>query len=181
MPERYGKWTTISSRFQQWRKKGVSDRVLARLQTVKSEEKQVDWEIHLVDGSVVRAHQHACSAVEKEALGRSRGGLSTKIHLRVDGKGQMIIFLLTPGQQYEMSVAKDLMDQGWIKQANGKSGLRPRRVVGDKGYTSKEFRHFLHQRGIRYTILRRSNEERKGQFDKKVYRERNKVERLFQD
>jgi hypothetical protein len=40
-------------------KKGVSDRVLARLQTVKSEEKQVDWEIHLVDGSVVRAHQHA--------------------------------------------------------------------------------------------------------------------------
>jgi transposase len=91
----------------------------------------------------------------------------------------MITFLLTPGQQHEMSVAKDLMDQGWIKQANGKSGLRPRRVIGDKGYTSKEFRHLLHQRGIRYTILRRSNEKRKGQFDKKVYRERNKVERLF--
>lgn len=112
-------------------------------------------------------------------MGRSRGGLSTKIHLRVDGKGQVITFLLTPGQQHEMSVAKDLMDQGWIKQANGKNRLRPRRIVGDKGYTSKEFRHFLHQRGIRYTIPRRSNEKRKGQFDKKVYRERNKVERLF--
>jgi transposase len=62
MPERYGKWTTIYSRFQRWRKKGVWDRVLAALQTIKSEEKQLDWEIHLIDGSVVRAHQHAAGA-----------------------------------------------------------------------------------------------------------------------
>lgn len=43
-------------------KKGVWDRVLAALQTKKSEENQLDWEIHLIDGSVVRAHQHAAGA-----------------------------------------------------------------------------------------------------------------------
>ena len=57
--------------------------------------------------------------------------------------------------------------------------LRPKRVVGDKGYPSKNFRKHLRKRGIRYTIPRRSNENHKGSFDKSIYRERNKVERLF--
>lgn len=105
--------------------------------------------------------------------------MSTKIHLRVDGKGQIITFLLTPGQQHEISVAEDLMKQGSIKQSNGQMRLNPKRVVGDKGYTSKEFRKHLRKRGIRYTIPRRSNEKHKGSFNKKIYRERNKVERLF--
>lgn len=62
IPERYGKWTTIYSRFQRWRKQGVWDRVLAKLQTMKSREKRIDWEIHFIDASVVRAHQHAAGA-----------------------------------------------------------------------------------------------------------------------
>ena len=62
LPERYGKWTTIYSRFQRWRKQGVWDRILTELQTIKSRDKQIDWEIHLIDGSVVRAHQHAAGA-----------------------------------------------------------------------------------------------------------------------
>ena len=62
MPERYGKWTTVYSRFQRWRKQGVWDRILSELQTMKSRDKQIDWEIHMIDGSVVRAHQHAAGA-----------------------------------------------------------------------------------------------------------------------
>lgn len=60
---------------------------------------------------------------QKKALGRSRGGLSTKIHLRVNRKGQIITFLLTPGQQHEISVAEELMEQGAIKQGNGRKRL----------------------------------------------------------
>jgi transposase len=62
LPERYGKWTTIYSRFQRWRKQGVWDRILSELQTIRSRNKQIDWEIHLIDGSVVRAHRHAAGA-----------------------------------------------------------------------------------------------------------------------
>lgn len=105
--------------------------------------------------------------------------MSTKIHLRVDGKGQIITYLLTAGQKHEISVCEDLLEQGAIKQGNGRMKLRPKRVVGDKGYTSKKFRKFLRKRGMRYTIPRRRNERIKGSFNKEIYRERNKVERLF--
>jgi transposase len=62
MPERYGKWTTVYSRFQRWRKSGVWDRMFAELQTILDVESNVDWEIHLIDSTTVRAHQHAAGA-----------------------------------------------------------------------------------------------------------------------
>jgi transposase len=54
--ERYGKWTTIYSRFQRWRKSGVWDKMLAELQKALDVESKVDWEIHFIDSTTVRAH-----------------------------------------------------------------------------------------------------------------------------
>lgn len=88
-------------------------------------------------------------------------------------------FLLTPGQQHEISVAEELMEQGAIRRVIGRPRVRPGRIVGDKGYTSTKFRKYLRKRGIRATIAHRSNERRRGSFDKKVYRHRNKVERMI--
>ena len=88
-------------------------------------------------------------------------------------------FLLTPGQQHEMTVAEDLMELGVVRRVNGRPRVRPRRVVGDKGYTSAKFRKYLNRRGIQATIARRSNEKRRGSFNKGIYRQRNKVERMF--
>ena len=62
LPERYGKWTTVYSRFQRWRKAGIWDRIFKGLQSIKDREGRVDWELHFIDGSVVRAHQHAAGA-----------------------------------------------------------------------------------------------------------------------
>lgn len=62
MPERYGKWTTVYSRFQRWRKNGTWERLFEQMQTIKDREGLVDWEIHFIDGSVVRAHKHAAGA-----------------------------------------------------------------------------------------------------------------------
>ena len=62
VPERYGKWTTIYSRLQRWRKSGVWDRMFAELQTALDVESNVDWEIHFNDSTTVRAHQHAAGA-----------------------------------------------------------------------------------------------------------------------
>jgi transposase len=59
MPERYGKWTTIYSRFQRWRKAAVWEKMFAELQTALDVESNVDWEIHFIDFTTVRAHQHA--------------------------------------------------------------------------------------------------------------------------
>jgi len=62
VPERYGKWTTIYSRFQRWRKSGVWDKMFAQLQTALDVKSNVDWEIHFIDSTTVRAHQHAAGA-----------------------------------------------------------------------------------------------------------------------
>jgi transposase len=62
LPERYGSWSTVYSRFQRWRKAGIWDKVLAQLQAMGDQQGALDWEIHFVDGTIVRAHQHAAGA-----------------------------------------------------------------------------------------------------------------------
>src|SRR5258708_10631197 len=88
LPECYGKWSSVASRFYRWRKAGIWDKILATLQAQADAASQLNWEVHYVDGSVVRAHQHAAGAKHSnagaEALGRAQGGVSTKIHVRAD-------------------------------------------------------------------------------------------------
>ncbi len=62
LPERYGPWRTVYSRFRRWQRAGVFDRVLANLQRAGDAAGELDWSLHFVDGSIVRAHQHAAGA-----------------------------------------------------------------------------------------------------------------------
>src|ERR671932_463594 len=62
LPERYGSWSTVHSRFRRWRLAGVWDRVLAAIQQQADAAGQLDWAVHFVDGTVIRAHQHAAGA-----------------------------------------------------------------------------------------------------------------------
>lgn len=62
LPTRYGKWRTVSSRFYRWRAAGIWDQVLAALQAEGDRKEALDWEVHFVDGTIVRAHQHAAGA-----------------------------------------------------------------------------------------------------------------------
>ena len=182
IPERYGPWSTLASRFYRWREQGIWQRILDALQEQADEEGLLDWEIHYVDGTVIRAHQHAAGAAgsdaEREALGRSQGGVSTKVHVRAEGHGKPMTFVLTPGQRHEATAFEQLMEQGAVKRPRGRPRLRPRRVVGDKGYSSRKIRQYLRRRGVRVTIPHKSN-ERRGRFDKAVYRLRSLVERLI--
>ncbi len=62
LPERYGPWETVYSRFRRWRQAGIWDRVLAAVQAEGDTAGALDWRLHFVDGSTVRAHQHAAGA-----------------------------------------------------------------------------------------------------------------------
>jgi transposase len=70
LPERYGPWQTVYSRFRRWRLAGVWDRVLAALQAEADAAGRLDWSLHFVDGSTVRAHQHAAGARKGGAIKR---------------------------------------------------------------------------------------------------------------
>jgi transposase len=62
LPERYGPWRTVASRFYRWRRAGLWDRLLARVQQHADGAGQLDWTTHYVDGTIIRAHQHAAGA-----------------------------------------------------------------------------------------------------------------------
>jgi transposase len=70
LPERYGPWRTTASRFYRWQKAGIWQRLLTRIQQQADAAGQLDWEIHYVDGTIVRAHQHAAGA--KKGLHRPK-------------------------------------------------------------------------------------------------------------
>lgn len=67
VPVRYGSWSTVASRFYRWRAAGIWQRIWAQLQREADQHGAIDWEVHLLDGMVVRAHQHAAGA-KKRAL-----------------------------------------------------------------------------------------------------------------
>ena len=69
LPKRYGKHGTVSSRFYRWRIAGIWDRVFEAVQAQADAEGRLDWEIHYVDGTTIRAHQHAAGA--KKSLDRA--------------------------------------------------------------------------------------------------------------
>lgn len=62
LPERFGKWQTVSSRFYRWRQAGIWDRVLAALQRQADAAGEIDWTLHHIDSTTIRAHQHAAGA-----------------------------------------------------------------------------------------------------------------------
>ncbi|NJM06770.1 IS5 family transposase [Candidatus Gracilibacteria bacterium] len=137
IPERYGKWETIASRYYRWCQKGLWQTMWEQVQAHADARGALDWDTHYVDSSVIRAHQHAAGAYytisKAEALGRSQGGFSTKIHLRAEGGGKPMTFVLTVGQRNEAVVFEQLMEHGAVKRPGvGRPRLRPKRVVAIK-------------------------------------------------
>ena len=89
-----------------------------------------------------------------------------------------MVLLITAGQRHEQVMFEPLMERGAVKRGHGRPRIRPDRVVGDKGYSSKRIRRYLRGRGIGVVIARQKR-ERRVRFDKAAYRKRNVVERLI--
>lgn len=71
LPERYGPWQSVYTRFRRWQRAGVWDRVLAALQTQADAQGELDWDLHFLDGTTIRAHPHAAGAKKGAATRRS--------------------------------------------------------------------------------------------------------------
>jgi transposase len=127
----------------------------------------------------------------EQALGRSRGGWSTKIHLAVDGGGRPLALHLTGGQAADSPQFERVLSLVSVPRAGpGRPRSRPQRVLADKGYSARANRAHLRRRGIGAVIPERddqlANRRRRGRkggrpygFDIEAYRDRNLVERGF--
>ena len=107
-------------------------------------------------------------AAAREALGRSRGGLTTKLHALADALGNPVRLLVTPGQRGDVPFAAALVE-----------GLGPLAVVADTAYDATHFRARLALTGAAAVILPSSSRALKPNYDATLYRERNLVERFF--
>ena len=131
-----------------------------------------DVESIMIDGSVVRAH--ACASgykkdsQETQALGRSKGGFTTKIHACVDALGNPLRFILTPGQSSEIKQASKLIE-----------GIRGRNVLGDKAYDCDEFIQKIKSQNCVPVIPSRENRKIKRAIDYTLYKERHLIEGFF--
>jgi transposase len=102
------------------------------------------------------------------------------VHVRAEGNGKLMTLALTPGQQHDATMFETLLSQGAVKRPGpGRPKLRPQRIAGDKGYSSRKIRTLARRRGIRITIPHRRNERHRGPFDRTLYKQRNRIERLF--
>ena len=109
LPEKYGSWKTVYSRFRRWQKRGYLTAIL-KLLTL-----QADMNHIMIDGTYVHAHKHSAGARHtsgiNQALGRSRGGFTSKIHAVVDALGNLLAFTVTAGQYSEYPQASNLLMQ----------------------------------------------------------------------
>lgn len=133
---------------------------------------EVDKEWIFTDGSYVRAHQHASGARrgEARAIGKSRGGLTTKIHICADAHGNPIDFEITGGEVHDSQVACEII--GMLKEG--------KYFIADKGYDSEDIRNKARDKGMVPVIPRRSNSNKSNpEFDSYLYKLRHLVENLF--
>jgi len=105
-----------------------------------------------IDGSIVKTHQDGASvkAPHKQAIGKSRGGNSTKIHLAVDSGGLPVYFELSGGQAHDVSYGESLV----------LSSPQAEVVVADKGYDSQALRELIKSRDAQHVIPRKGTTNR---------------------
>ena len=177
IPKEFGKWNTIYKRFSRWNKAGVFNRIILALG------EGFDLSLVAVDATICTVHQHATGARRNghtpeesrnaQAIGVSRGGLSTKIMALVDRIGKMPHFIVLPGNRGEAPELVNLLHGVSLERIND--------LLGDKAYDSDAIRRMLADAGIVATVPPRSNRINPASYDKERYKGRHLIENVFAD
>ena len=165
LPGEFGKWNTIFKHFARWSDKGV----WSNLHEHFIEEPDIEW--LLIDSTVTRAHPCAAGAPKKnggqteQALGKSVGGFSTKIHAMVDALGNPLRLLLTGGQRGDATQAIPLLE-----------GFDFSYVLADRAYDTNDILDFIAQNDAEAIIPAKKNRVIQREIDWHTYKERHLVE-----
>ena len=162
LPSSLSPYTTCYNRFVRWRKAGVWSRIIDALAGAH------DAAVQMIDTSIVRVHQHgACITRNKrQSMGRSRGGLTSKIHALVDTNGLPVRLAVTPGEAHDNRLAGKLLSRlraGSMLLADDADWIRELAI----------------KKGAWANIPPKCNRNKPICFSPYLYRARNLVERFF--
>ncbi|MEV8536875.1 IS5 family transposase [Streptomyces sp. NPDC051211] len=196
LPDELGPFQTAHKRLIRWAMDGTWERILAAVLAAADDADDLGWTVSV--DSTGRAHQHAAGARKKgarerdepddHALGRSRGGPSTKIHLASDSRARPLVLHVTAGQAGGAPAFEAVMAGIRVPRSGpGRPRTRPDTVLADRAYSSRAIRSHLRRRGIHAFIPQPSDQIvhrlRRGRaggrppaFDAEVYKERSAVE-----
>ncbi|MBK8971205.1 MAG: IS5 family transposase [Hahellaceae bacterium] len=166
LPEYFGHWNAVYKKFNAWSARGVWTKVFDFLVT----EPDLEWEF--IDGSYIKAHQHSAGAAGSgdQAIGPSRAGKTSKIHMVVDAFGLPIKFEVTGGQIHDSTAADAIIEE--IPAADF--------VIADKGYDKESLREIIRSKGSIPMIPRKSNSKTgNDDIDWNLYGNRHLIENVF--
>ena len=173
LPKKFGPWHTIYTRMNRWSKNGVLDHVFERLQ--REQIVRIKIEAVKMDSTIVKVHPDGAGALKKkgpQAIGKSRGGWTTKIHMVAANARTAITFALSPGQASDAKQGRLLL--GGIGPLPA-----PLHLIMDRAYEDNETRQLALDFGFIPVVPPKSNRLEPWQYDKAMYCKRNEIERLF--
>jgi transposase len=161
------RWNSVYQYFRRWCLRGTLQKVLTQF----GPELAPGW--HFLDSTHVKVHADGSNPAGGQALqamGRTKGGLNTKIHALVNVRSQALVIALSGGNQADISLANELTE--CLPEGST--------LIGDKAYDSSTLRQTAATKGIKTCIPARTNRTTTVPFSATVYRRRHRVENFFE-
>ncbi|WP_433985293.1 IS5 family transposase [Tunturiibacter empetritectus] len=173
LPKRFGRWHTVYMRMSRWSKAGVLDRVFEKLQVEQIV--RIKLEAVSLDSTSIKVHPDGTGAPKKngpQAIGKSRGGWNTKVHMVAADARTAIAFALSPGNAHDAPEGRELL---W-ELPRMPEGLP---MLMDRAYEGDETRQLVLDLGMVPVVPPKSNRIEPWEYDRALYKKRNEIERLF--
>ena len=165
LPKCYGNWHSIYMRFARGNERGLWWKILCNLQ----QRKKLKLNIVICDTSSFKVHRHGGGQKKGiQSKGKSRAGLTTKLHMAITGDGHVVEGFLTGGNKADVSFAEELTEK-----------VIGYHVVEDKGYDSDSHRRNLEANNNIPVIPGRRNRKQPISYDKEKYKLRKRIENFF--
>jgi transposase len=165
LPEQFGPWSSVYARFRRWCASGLFARMLALVAV------RATGQLRHLDCSHVKLHQDGANprgGQAAQAIGRTKGGINTKLAAIVEGRGRAVALGLAEGQRHDLHAIDPLL-----------CCLRGRRAVGDKGFDADTLRTRLRRQRTRACIPPKRSRRHPVAFHRGYYRHRHQVENFF--